>query len=345
MKKLLEKLCQAFAPSGFEGQVRNIIEEEISKTSLENTEILSDNLGGICLHIKNEGKKKLMICAHIDEVGFMVTEITESGTLKFGCVGGINPLVLSSKTVVSENGVRGVISTKPIHLLDAKERKVRPEISNMRINIGAKDKKDAEKLVSVGDYFVFDSAFESFGKNQIKAKAIDDRHGCTAMLYAIKELAKSGKKSDYDLYFAFTCREEVGVSGAWCITEIVKPDFAIVIESKAVCDLPSVSEDECVGKLGEGALISYADLGAIMDRELTNKIISVCEKNKIKYQINRAVSGGNDTSNIQRGAYGAKVALISAPSRYIHSSANVINYEDFESICKAIYSFITEKED
>lgn len=336
MKKLLKELCLAFGPSGLECKVREIIERELRASLSDNAEIFYDALGGIYYHIKNEGAPRLMLSAHLDEVGFMVTEISDTGMLKFGNVGGINPLTLLSKRVVSEKGVRGFITSKPIHLQNADERKARVEIADMRINIGASNKQEALSLVDIGEYFTFDSEFCELGDNLIKAKAIDDRHGCTALLSVIKELSKNGASSEYDLYFAFTCREEIGMSGAWCATELIKPDFAVVVESKAVYDLPSASDDECVAKLGDGALISYADNGAIMDRGLTEKITDLCEKNDIKYQISRAVSGGNDTSAIQRGARGTRVALISAPSRYIHSSANVIDYTDFECICRAL---------
>lgn len=345
MIEALKRLCQAIGVSGNEGQVREIIKKEIEGNMPKGSELFLDGLGGIYLHIKNEGKKRLMLCAHMDEVGFMVTEITENGTLKFGTVGGINPLVLPSKRVIFGNGTKGVITSKPIHLQGKEERNRRSEISDMRVSIGATTKTEAQKYVSVGDIFTFDDCEFRVCEDTVVSKALDDRHGCTALLYAIRELAKSGKTSDYDLYFAFTTREEIGVSGAWCGSEIIKPDYAIVIESKAVLDLPDVGEDKMVGKLGEGALISYADLGAIMDRQLTDKLIRTCEKNDIKYQINKAIAGGNDSSNIQKGAYGARVALISAPSRYIHSGASVINLNDFDAICKAIYAFITEKED
>jgi endoglucanase len=343
MKKLLEKLCGAFGTTGLEGGVSELIENEISQSMPKNAEIIRDNLGGICLHIKNEGKQKLMICAHMDEVGFMVTGICEDGLLKFGTVGGINPLVLCSKRLVSENGIYGVITSKPPHLLRGEERKRRTEICDMRISIGATCKADAEKYVKVGEAFTFADTDFKIVENCVVSKALDDRHGCASMLYAIKELVKNEDTSPYDLYFAFTTREEIGVSGALCMAEIIKPDMAIVIESKAVLDLPGVGEDRQVGALGEGALISYADLGAIMDRELTEKLISVCERNGIKYQINRAVAGGNDSASIQKSASGARVSLMSAPSRYIHSSASVIDYRDFEAICKAVYNFVREE--
>lgn len=343
MKQILKELCLAFGPSGYEDEVRAIIERELAPALSDGAELIRDTLGGVYLHIKNEGAPKLMICAHMDEVGFMVTEITEDGCIRFGSVGGTNPIVLGAKRVIFENGINGVISSKPIHLLDRDEAEKCPKISEMYVDIGASSKEETQKIIHVGDYFTFKSDFVEFGDSFVKAKAIDDRHGCTAMLFVIRELLKTKEKSPYDLYFAFTTREEIGFSGALCASEIVKPELAIVIESKAVVDLPETEPERAVGALGEGALISYADLGAIMDRALTDKLISVCEENGIKYQINRAVSGGNDSASIQKGAFGARVALVSAPSRYIHSGASVINYSDFECICNAIYKFVIKE--
>ncbi len=343
MREMLEKLCLAFGPSGYEDEVREIIENEITGLNIENSEIMRDNLGGIYLHIKNEGAPKLMINAHMDEIGFMVTGISERGEIKFERVGGIDPLSLSAKRVVSERGVRGVITATPIHLLSADKRKKAPSVSEMFIDIGASNKEEALTLTDIGEYFTFDSDFVSLGSDKVKAKALDDRHGCTIMLEIIRKMANEGKKSPFDLYFAFTTREEVSFSGAFCATEIIKPDYGVVIESKAVLDLPNVSEDKSVGTLGDGGLISYADGACIMDRGLVDSLIQICEQNAIKYQINRSVSGGNDASTIQRSACGTKVALISAPSRYIHSSSSVVSVSDMESIMKTLFAFVTKE--
>lgn len=343
MRETLKRLCLAFGPSGYEDEVRKIVESEIRGALPSDPELIFDPLGGIYLHIKNEGKPRLMINAHLDEVGFMVTGISERGELKFERVGGIDPISLSAKRVISERGVHGVITSKPIHLLDGDQRKKCPRVSEMYIDIGASTKTEALSLTDIGEYFTFDSDFMELGTDKVKARALDDRHGCTIMLEIIKRLSKKNKKSPYDLYFAFTTREEIGLSGAGCATELIRPDYAIVIESKAVLDLPHISEDKSVGTLGGGGLISYADGGCIMDRELTDALISVCEENNIKYQINRAVSGGNDTSQIQRSAFGTRVALISAPSRYIHSASSVISIHDMECITNALYAFVTKE--
>ena len=341
MKELLNEMCLAFGPSGFEDSVKAIIKARLEKIATPECEIIEDNLGGIYFHIPKKNAPRLMINAHMDEIALMVTGALDNGALHFERVGGIDPIVLSSKRVISENGIKGVISSKPIHLLDKDERKRAPAVDKMLIDIGARDKKEALDACPIGTYFAFDSDFVEMGK-KIKAKALDDRHGCTEMLSAIEMLSQDGFKSKYDLFFAFTTREEVSYSGAHCATEIIRPDYAIVIESKAVLDLPGVDEDKSVASLGEGALISYADRSAIMDRALTDAIIDTCEKNGIKYQINRAVSGGNDSATIQRCALGTRVALVSAPSRYIHSASSVVDMDDLVAIRDLIFNFVKE---
>lgn len=341
LNELLKELSLEFGPSGYEDMVKAKIREKISHCVDENSELYEDKVGNLIYHIKGEGKPKLMINAHMDEVGLMVTQITDKGEAFFGSVGGIDPIVLSGKRVISENGILGTIMTKPVHLLTSEEREKVCPISEMVIDIGARDKQDCEKYVNVGDYFVFLVDYMELGKDLICGKALDDRLGCAIMVRLICQLYEDKKELDYDLYFAFTGREEISYSTAFGATENIKPDYAIVLESKAVADLPSVAEEKKVSILGDGGIVSFADKGAIYDRGLTDHIINLCKKADIKYQVNKFVSGGNDSANIQKSIGGVKVAVISAGSRYIHSSSNVISRADFESIYKATYEVIT----
>ena len=342
MREILKKLSEAFGPSGYEDAVREAIENYIGADLPENCSVEKDRVGNIYFHGENKGKPRLMINAHMDEVGFMVTGITENGFLKFGCVGGMNPLVLGAKRVVSENGIKGVTVTKPIHLLSPEERKELPSVDSMCIDIGAESKEDAKKYVHVGDYFVFDSGYVEYGDGFIKCKALDDRHGCAIMCKLIDDI-KAGASTEYDLWFAFTCREEVSYSSARCAAEYVKPDLALVIESKAVQDIYGVPEEKKVCILGDGAIISFMDNSTIYDRSMVEHLISLAEKNGIKYQKNKYISGGNDSAAIQKSIWGVKVGLISAASRYIHSQANVVKYEDIDAMYKIAYSLITSE--
>lgn len=340
MLNLLKRLCLEFGPSGYEARVREMIIKELEPYS-DCFEAYTDNLGSYILHIKAEGKPKLMVCAHTDEVGFMITEICDDGTLKFGGVGGMSPLVLPSKRVISEHGVHGAILSKPIHLQSAKERgEILPQ-KDMYIDIGARNADEAMALCSLGDYFVFESDYVEFGNGFIKSKALDDRLGCAIMCQAIKDICTNKKPLNYDLYFAFTTREEV-YSSARCAAEQIKPDYGFVIESTAVGDIAGAPDKKLVASLGKGGAFSFADVLTIYDRDFTAMLIALCQKHGIKYQIKEYVSGGNDSSKLQRGASGARVAVMSAPSRYIHSASNVVHKNDLQSIYETLYHLICE---
>lgn len=343
MKELLKELSLAFGPSGCEDEVREIIKKYLENNMPSGAELYFDCSGGVFLHLKKEGAKKLMVSAHMDEIGFMVTHIEENGLLRFGNVGGIDSIVLTAKRVVSESGRRGSIITKPVHLLSKDERDKKPKTEDMLIDIGARSRKDAMKYTFVGEYFTFDSDYIEYGDNLVKCKALDDRLGCAIMCKTVKDIKDGLLDPQYDLYFAFTCREEVGYSGAFGAAEAIKPDFGIVIESKAVSDVYGVGEQKKVCELGKGAVISFADLGTIYDRDFVRHVMSLCDKKDIKYQVHRVVSGGNDSSNIQKSACGARVALLSAASRYIHSPADVVHYDDLDAIYSALKEVISER--
>ena len=343
MKELLKELSLAFGPSGCEDEVREIIRKFIEENMPESAELFEDKNGGLFLHVKNEGKPRLMVCAHMDEVGFMVTHIEENGLLRFGCVGGIDPIVLTAKPVVSESGHYGAIIAKPVHLLSHEERDKKPSVSNMLIDIGARSREDAERITFVGEYFTFDSDYVEYGDGYVKCKALDDRLGCAIMCMVIKDLREKKISSGYDLYFAFTCREEVGYSGAFGAAHMIRPEYGVVIESKAVADVYGVSEQKKVCVLGDGAIVSFADLGAIYDRDFTRHIMELCDKKGIKYQVHRVVSGGNDARHLQLSGNGCRIGLLSAASRYIHSPADVVHYDDLDAIYKALKEVISER--
>ncbi len=338
MKEILKKLSLAFGPSGCEDRVRDIIKEEI-KDYINEADASVDSLGNYIVHIGGSGPK-LMISAHMDEVGFMVTGIGKMGEIKFGTVGGIDPVCLGAKRVISEGGVKGNIVAKPIHLLTKEERGQAPKIKNLSIDIGARDKKEAEALTFVGDYFTFDSDYCEYGEGFVKCKALDDRLGCAIMCQLIKDIKNEKIEPKYDLYFAFTTREEIGYSGAFGASMKIKPEYALVIESKAVADIAGVGESKKVCTLGDGVIISFADRGAIYDRGFIAHIKALADKNEIKNQANKYISGGNDAMHIQKNGYGTKVSTLSCASRYIHSQSDVIHLDDFYATYKVVKEVI-----
>ena len=336
---LLKRLCSLFGPTGAESYVREEIIKELEpyKAGFDS---YTDTLGSYIVHIESQGAPKLLVSAHMDEVGFMVEHINENGTLLFGPVGGFDPIILSSKRVVSENGQYGAIMSKAIHLQSKEERERKPKISELCIDINAETKENALSLVEIGELFTFDSDYVEFGCDFIKSKALDDRLGCTIMIDVIKEIVSKSLKPAYDLYFAFSTREEIGLSGAYAVAEQIHPDYAFIIESTAVGDIHASPDKKRVAVLGEGGALSFADGGTIYDRDFVNHIIDVCKDCDIPYQMKKYVSGGNDSANIQKSGFGTKVAVMSAPSRYIHSPSSVVHKNDLNSILNTLFELI-----
>ena len=348
--ELLKQLTALFGPSGCEEAVREFIAQEIEgsydECRVDRTGNLIAKICGRGMDYNAENPRRLMLSAHMDEVGFMITEITEDGYLRFGTVGGIDARVLSGRHVkiCDRAPVHGVIASKAIHLQSWEERSKVIAIPQLYIDIGAKDKADAETMVSLGDWGVFDSDFVSFGKDgrQMKAKALDDRVGCALLIELMRELKTYPRDLPFDVYFAFTCREEPGGSGAAVAAFNVAPDLAIVLESTAIHDLSNVPERSRVGKVGNGGALSLADGGTLYDRAFVDYALRTAEQSGVKVQIKQAVTGGNDAASIQRSLAGVRVMALSLPTRYIHSASNVAAYSDYEAMRDLLFAMFRE---
>lgn len=338
-KELLRDLCLTFGPSGCEDPVAKKILENIdgcydslipNRTSGVIAKICGNSKGGAL------GTKKLMLSCHMDEVGFMIKGINDDGTLKIASMCGPDTRIMASRRVTvgnKEKQVRGVFGVKPIHLVKRDDMENAISIDEMYIDIGAADKEEAEKYVSVGDFATFESDFVSFGQDgrMIKAKAIDDRAGCAIMCDLMKELYPIKDSIPFDMYFAFTCREELGISGARSAAHITDPDHALIFESTAVADICEVPSHTTVAKQGDGPAISLMDRSTIYDADFNDLIFKVGREKDIPCQIKKYVSGGNDAGHIHKSRAGVKCAVMSIPSRYIHTASNVIRESDFHS--------------
>lgn len=323
--KLLKRLCKCDGISGDEGKVRELIINEIKPYA---DSITVDNLGNLLVHKKgkNMAKSKLMLSAHMDEVGLMVTDITSDGYIKFDEVGGIDRRVLLGKSVtLGKNKINGVIGVKPIHLCKGEENSRIPELSEMYIDIGADSKEDALKYIKYGDSINFVSDF-NVTSDSITSKALDDRFGCLVLV----ELIKS--ELEYDMDFAFVVQEEVGLRGAKVAAFTVDPEFALVIESTTAADIPEVDENKQVCNLSNGAVISVMDRRTIYDKEMIALAFECAEKLNIKAQYKRAVAGGNDAGVIHSSKSGVRTLAISLPCRYLHSPNCVVNKQDCENM-------------
>ncbi len=316
---MLKDLCNINSTSGDEKEIREFILNEIKDYCEYNV----DSLGSIIAFKKGKKapKNKVMICAHMDEVGFIITDITSDGYLKFGLVGGIDTKVIVNR-VVTVNGIDGVIGLKPVHLLSDDEKSKSPSLKSLFIDIGVKDREEAEKYVSLGDYAYFKNDFYELGNGMIKSKALDDRIGCMLMI----ELIKSDL--EYDTYFCFNVQEEVGLRGSACTSYSVQSDISVVLESTTAGDLCGVTGGDRVCVLGNGPVVSFMDGRTIYDKNLYNLAMSVAKDNGIKVQTKTAIAGGNDAGAIQTSGKGSRVMAISLPCRYIHSASSVVKADD-----------------
>ena len=338
--ELLKELCLAFGPSGNEDDVRNIIKRELS---LLCNNIEEDCLGNITVNIAGTINKTLMICAHMDEVGFMIDEICDDGTLHFSHLGGIDSSVLTGKPVrVGKKRLPGIISSVPFHLLPKDKRLSPPDEDELYIDIGAKDRNEAEKYVDLGDNATFDSSFFFFGDHKIKCKALDDRLGVFIMIEMIKEIRNLGIVPCFNVCFAFTVREEIGFSGAGVCARNVKPDAGIVLETTAVGDIFGTPGHKTVALLGNGGVVSPLDRGSIYPEKFVDFALATARENGVSAQIKQYVSGGNDASHIGRIGNGVPVIALSAPTRYLHSPSCVVDERDIISMQKHLRYMITD---
>lgn len=350
-KELLSQLCALFGPSGCEDAVASFIKNQIQgdcdSISTDRSGNIIAKVSGRGLEYNSEDPKVVMISAHMDEVGIMVSDITDEGYLRFAMVGGISSEALIGKRVRIINDsyeLEGIIASKTIHTQTREERGKMLPISKMYIDIGARSADEAREYVSVGDVGVFVSSQTCFGKDGrfFCSKAIDNRLGCSLAIETMRRLYHSEGDLEYDVYFTFTCCEEIGISGAPVAAYTQRPDIAIILEATAVADIAGVPEGSTVARLGEGGVISIMDKTTIYDRRLVDIALQMAENKGIKAQVKRYVSGGNDASGIQRTATGTRVLAISAPARYIHSATNVIHLDDYDAMLELVCALVAD---
>jgi putative aminopeptidase FrvX len=305
---LLKELCMADGISGFEKDVAEIMKRELRK-SCDKVEV--DSFGNVT-GVKGKGKAKIMIAAHMDEIGLMVKNINEKGFISFVKIGGIDDRMLLCKRVRikgKKGDVAGVIGSKPPHLQKKEESEKVMKHDELFIDIGAKNRKEAEEKVEVGDQVIFESDYGNLSSDFIYAKAIDDRIGCYALL---KVMEKIPKNIDATVYGVGTCQEEVGLKGARVAAFRINPDCALAIDTTIAGDTPQIKENESMLKI----------------REL---LINTAKKNKIPYQIDVVEGGMTDGAMIYMTREGIPTGVISIPCRYIHTPTGVFSMKDLDS--------------
>lgn len=329
----LKILCGLDGTSGREEKVREYIIARIAGK----TQYSVDRLGNIIAFKKGARtpRNKIMIDAHMDEVGFIITSVQSDGTLKFAPVGGVEASVTAGRQV-KVNGLYGVVGTKAVHNLSAEEREKALEMDALYIDIGADDKESAEKYVSAGDCAYFASEYTELGEDTIMSKAIDDRFGCALLL----ELIDS--QLPFDMYFTFTVQEEIGLRGAKAAAYTVNPDIAIVVEATTAADIDTVPEDRQVCRSGKGAVVSFMDRSTMYDRQLYELAMDLAKEKDIQCQTKNMIAGGNNSGAIHISRGGVKTIAVSAPCRYLHSPSCVVNKSDLTA-CRELTAAIIER--
>ena len=338
----LKTLTEINAPSGHEQAIRRFLLDELRKLGFAP---VLDRMGNVVVVKEGTGdapRKRVMVSAHMDEVGLIVTSATEDGYLRiaaaggthiseegfayFGTIGGIDPRVLVSKRVtVGDDKLPGVIGAVPIHLQSAAERKHVLSMDELLVDIGAKNKDEAECKAPMGTYISFDTPYVEYGDGFACGKAFDDRVGCLSLLRLLQE------ELPVDLVACFVSEEEVGCRGAKGAAFQQEPDIGIVLEGTTCNDLGDVPETAHVCEAGQGVTVSFMDGASIANRALFRKALDVAKQENIPHQVKHSVSGGNDGGAIQRAREGVPVVVLSVPCRYIHSPSSVVKLSDVES--------------
>ena len=331
----LKTLTEINAPAGHEQPIRRALLEELKAKGFNP---YMDRMGTVIVVKEGNGpapRKRVMVAAHMDEVGLFVSGHAEGGFLKVAQAGGIDPRVLISKRVkVGDDNIPGVIGAVAIHLQSAADRARVMGYRDITVDIGATDKGEAERKAPIGTYISFDTPYVEYGDGYACGKAFDDRVGCYTILRLLDE------ELPCDLIAAFTAEEEVGCRGASGAAFAQEPDIGIVLEGTTCNDLGDVPEVAQVCQTGKGVAVSFMDGSSIADRGLFKKAIEIGEKEGIAHQVKASVSGGNDGGSIQRAREGVPVVVLSVPCRYIHSPSTVVKLSDVEAqfeLCRALF--------
>lgn len=338
--ELMRKLCLASGVSGGEDEVAEIIEREL-KDVADNIE--RDTLGNIIVTKKGSKKApKIMLDAHMDEIGLMVKYIDDNGYILFSKIGGINDQMLMNQTVTIHSSVGedviGVIGSKPPHVTKPEERNKVVNYDSMFIDIGAKDKEDAEKMVRVGDLMTFNSLFAEYPNNLVMGKALDNRAGCYVLIEVLKRV-----DADVTVYGVGTVQEEVGLKGAKTAAFKLNPDYALALDVTLSGDHPGIKPEEAPVVMGKGPALIISDAsgrGILTQPAVRDLLIKAGEENDIDYQLEVSDGGTTDGTAIHLTREGIPTGVISVPTRYIHTPVSICSMDDIESTIELIVAAI-----
>ncbi|SHF08433.1 endoglucanase [Marinitoga hydrogenitolerans DSM 16785] len=335
--KYLSDLTELPGISGKEDKVREYILEKI-KDKVDEYHV--DVMGNLITKVKGkDSSKKIMLLAHMDEVGFMVTKINDDGTFHISPVGGGDPRVVFSQRLMVNGQLLSVVQIKPIHLLSANERKSKPDYNNFKIYTGL-DKNEIKKKVKIGDMVTFDTKFY-MNENRAISKAFDDRAGCSWMMNLIDTIAE-GEKPKYDTYFAFVVQEEVGLRGSGVAAHYINPDVALVLEGTTAGDYPLLDKDKWATHLGDGPATFFMHSGVVLSKDIFDRIVDTAKANDIKLQFKMRTAGGTDARRLAITLDGIPSGILAVPSRYIHSPNTIIDINDYINGYKLLELLVLE---
>jgi len=338
--EFLKSLTGTPSPSGYEQPVQKIFRAHI-KNSVD--EVKTDVLGNSYGLIKGKGKPVVMLAGHCDEIGFMVKYIDENGYLYFASIGGVDEQLLPGKRVCVHGfqGVLGVVGRKPIHLLDPKDREKVPQIYTQFIDIGAKNRKEAERHVRIGDPVTFAGGLESLLGDRVVSRGFDDKVGSFVVAEVLRQIGEKKERPQCTVYGVSTVQEELGLRGATTSAYHIQPDIGIAIEVGHASDYPDVDKKR-VGeyKIGGGPIIAR---GANINPRVYDLLLKSAKKRKTSVQILGAPRAtGTDANVIQLSRRGVATGLVSVPLRYMHTPTEVLSLKDLEATCQLLVTFIYE---
>lgn len=333
---LLAEICEVAGTSGFEQRVREIVYREVKNLA---DEVSTDYMGNVVALKRGKKKKKVMIAAHMDEIGFMVTHIDDNGFLRFTTLGGFDPKTLTAQRVIvhGKKDLVGVMGSKPIHIMSAEERSKVTHISDYFIDMGM-TKKEVEKYISVGNPVTRQRELIEMG-DCVNCKSIDNRVSVFILIEALRKF----KQLPYDTYAVFTVQEEVGLRGANVAAHHIEPDFGFGLDTTIAYDVPGSQAHEQVTKLGNGAAIKLMDSSAICDYRMVDYMKKTADKYKIKWQPEILQAGGTDTASIQRmSKTGAITGAVSIPTRHIHQVIEMAHKQDIQNCIDLLTHSVTD---
>lgn len=321
---LLNKICTIPGAPGFEKKIRDFVLQEL-KGLVDEVEV--DNMGNVYAIKRGKASKRVMIGAHMDEIGFIVTHIDDNGFIRFHTLGGFDPKTLTAQRVIvhGKEDVIGVMASKPIHVMTADERNKVAKISDYFIDTGL-PVDEVKKLVNIGDSITREREFIEMG-NCVNGKSLDNRLAVFILLETLREL--KDVEVPYDIYGVFTVQEEVGIRGASVSALRINPDFGFGLDTTIAFDLPGAAAHEMITKLGEGTAIKIMDSATICDYRMVDFMKKTADTHNIKWQPEILTAGGTDTAGIQRMTEGGSIAgAISIPTRHLHQVIEMAHKDD-----------------